>query len=240
MNNSEAKKYNILAKENFFEGGNLAHSRESIYKLISPQKGKKFLELGCGAGRYLEYFREKGLICYGLDISPVQVKKCKKKGLKNVKVWDVQKYPIPFKEKFDYFLMSEVFEHLSEPKKAVDNISRILRSDAKGVITSPCLNLPQVKLLIGFYRRLIKRDAEKAGHLRIFSEGEFVKLLSKTFTIEQIKYKNCLGEILKARFNLKKDLSIFDFLFNASSNYPLKPILKYMGSSIFIQVLKKS
>lgn len=239
MNYSEVKKYNILAKEDFFEGGNLAHSKESTFKLLSPQKGKKILELGCGAGRYLKFFKEKGLLCYGIDISPIQIRKCRKKGLKNVKVWDVQNYPIPFKEKFDYFLISEVLEHLEQPGKALKNVSRKLKPKATGIITSPCFNLPQMKLLISFYRKLIKRDAEKAGHLRIFSERELVRLLNRNFTIERIKYKNCFGEILKARLNLTKDFGIINFLFNASSDYPLRPILKYMGSSIFIKVSKK-
>lgn len=238
MKPSEIKKYDLLSKEGYFEKKCLFHSQKKIFNLLSPQKGKKILDIGCGSGRYLIFFKKRGLLPSGLDISPTQIEKCWKAGLKNVKTWDAQKTPLPFEENFDYFLCLDVLEHLNQPEKAIKNIAQKLKGNATGIITTPCLNLPNIKFLISLYRKLINRDAEKAGHLRIFSEKKLLKILDKYFTIEQIRYKNCVGEILKSHFN--KDFNIFNVLFDISSIYPLRLILKYSGASIFIKVRKKA
>lgn len=150
MKLSDNQKYNRLAKEKYFD-------------FLPPQKGKKILDVGCGGGSYLNFFQKRGILCYGLNISPQQIKQCQKAGLKNV-------------------------------------------------------------------------DAKKAGHLRIFSEKKLVNLLQPHFVVEQINYKNCLGEIIKVRFN--QDFKIFTRPFDLSSTHLFRPMLKYMGTAIFVKVRK--
>ena len=49
----------------------------------------RVLDIGCGAGRHSLYLQEKGLDVLGLDNSPLAVKVCKERGLKNVKIMSI-------------------------------------------------------------------------------------------------------------------------------------------------------
>ncbi len=47
--------------------------------------GGKVLDIGCGAGRHALHLQRRGLDVLGIDISPLAVDLCKRRGLKNVK-----------------------------------------------------------------------------------------------------------------------------------------------------------
>ncbi|HVY01270.1 MAG TPA: class I SAM-dependent methyltransferase [Candidatus Nanoarchaeia archaeon] len=50
-------------------------------ELHLPQEGGRILEIGCGNGTLLEAAKERRISGVGLTISPIQVKRCNKKGL---------------------------------------------------------------------------------------------------------------------------------------------------------------
>lgn len=54
-------------------------------KAIRFARGR-VLDIGCGAGRVMLYLKDKGCDVYGIDNSPLAVKVCKERGLKNTKV----------------------------------------------------------------------------------------------------------------------------------------------------------
>jgi SAM-dependent methyltransferase len=49
----------------------------------------RVLDIGCGAGRCLLYLQKKGLDAMGIDISPLAVKVCKKRGIQNVRLLSI-------------------------------------------------------------------------------------------------------------------------------------------------------
>ena len=51
----------------------------------------KVLDIGCGAGRHALYLQKKGFDVLGIDISPLAVKVCKKRGLKKARVMGINK-----------------------------------------------------------------------------------------------------------------------------------------------------
>ena len=53
-------------------------------KAIRYARGK-VLDVGCGAGRMMLYLKKKGHYVMGIDSSPLAVKLCRKRGLKNVR-----------------------------------------------------------------------------------------------------------------------------------------------------------
>jgi len=215
----------------------LQHPPERIFHLLNPKRGRKIIDIGCGPGKYLRFLKDKGLEVYGIDISSSTIVEGKKSGLKNIEVTNIQKNPPPFKQKFDYFLLMEILEHLDQPEKAIKNILPKLKKDAIGIVTAPCFNLPQLKFLIPFYRRLRKVEMKKFDHKRIFSEKSLLKILKKYFQIEAIKYENFLDHIFRARFQRK--FKFFDYLYQISSVFPFSLFLKYLGSSILIKVRNK-
>lgn len=57
-------------------------------KAIQYARGR-VLDIGCGAGRCLLYLQQKGLDVMGIDISPLAVKVCKRRGIQNVGVLSI-------------------------------------------------------------------------------------------------------------------------------------------------------
>ena len=50
----------------------LSHNRiVTMYKLLKPKKGRRFLDLGSGDGRVVKYFAKKGVDSYGIEINPL-------------------------------------------------------------------------------------------------------------------------------------------------------------------------
>ncbi len=49
----------------------------------------RVLDVGCGAGRIMLYLIEKGIDVMGIDISPLAIEVCRKRGLRNVKVLSI-------------------------------------------------------------------------------------------------------------------------------------------------------
>ena len=57
-------------------------------KAIRYARGR-VLDIGCGAGRCLLYLQQKGLDVMGIDISPLAIQVCKKRGIQNVRVFSI-------------------------------------------------------------------------------------------------------------------------------------------------------
>ena len=65
------------------------YANKDAEKFASALSGKKILDVGCGPGIELEFFREKGLDALGIDLSDSMLKICQEKGL-NVRKMDMK------------------------------------------------------------------------------------------------------------------------------------------------------
>lgn len=85
------KSYNKHAKhfEKYFGGLTDIHKLGEFEKFIRLLKGKKILDLGCGAGEHALYFKEQGFDVRCADISEAMISLCKEKGL-NAEVMDIE------------------------------------------------------------------------------------------------------------------------------------------------------
>lgn len=78
----------------------------------------RVLDIGCGAGRLARYFQDKGQEVLGIDNSPLAVKTCKMRGVKNVKVLSITEVS-PSLGIFDTITMfGNNFGLFSNPKRA--------------------------------------------------------------------------------------------------------------------------
>ena len=76
---------------------------DNLKKALKQVKGK-VLDIGCGAGRTCLYLQKKDYKVVGIDNSPLAVKTCKARGVKNVKIMGIEEID-KLKEKFDTILM---------------------------------------------------------------------------------------------------------------------------------------
>ncbi len=112
---------------------------EKIVQVIGADQRGKVLDLGCGDGDYSVRLKELGFEVVAGDMD---VKRFKYAGKIDFKVCDVTRR-LPFEDgTFDYILLAEVIEHLSNPYEVMAEISRVLKKGGKLVLSTPnILNL---------------------------------------------------------------------------------------------------
>lgn len=105
---------------------------------FSPAPSKKkltLLDIGCGTGKNMEEF-QKFADAYGVDISPEALKFCRQRGLKQVKLVDVEG-TLPFASNtFDMVTMLDVLEHIEE-SPSLKEIYRVLKPGGMLYVSVP-------------------------------------------------------------------------------------------------------
>ena len=108
---------------------------EYYYSFVKESESpKKILDLGCGDGRFLEFFVELGWDCYGIEPSDFVSEIARKK---NIKILDKSMLDIEENNKFDFIFMDNVIEHLDYPGQYVDKASELLNESGVIVIKTP-------------------------------------------------------------------------------------------------------
>ena len=109
---------------------------DSISEKMGDLRGKSVLDIGCGWGQALLYFKEKGLECYGFDPAQSAIDFAKAQGL-NVKCSGLQDADV-FGKRFDIVVLVNVLEHLPDPEKILKEIrEKIISPDGILVIDVP-------------------------------------------------------------------------------------------------------
>jgi len=146
---------NLLVREAF----EAATSVENRYALasLSPIKGKKILDIGCGAGETSVYFALKGARVDACDLSPEMIRAAEKlAGLHGAnirtKVGAAESLPFPDGE-FDLVFGNGILHH-SENVPALREIRRVLKPGGKAAFIEPLKHNP----VIGVYRLLASKN----------------------------------------------------------------------------------
>jgi 2-polyprenyl-3-methyl-5-hydroxy-6-metoxy-1,4-benzoquinol methylase len=137
------KIYNILFGEKnsvlrFF----LSPLKKFIRSTIVVPHGK-FLDVGCGSGKFLLTMKHLEMDCYGVEPGKMDGEFIKKHELK-IYNGDLEGAEYS-NESFDVISLSWVFEHVSDPSKMLNELFRILKPNGKII-----LSVPQSKSLM-FY-----------------------------------------------------------------------------------------
>lgn len=101
--------------------------------------GKKILDCGCGTGLYLQALLNCGADAYGIEFNNEKVIQFKQKcpGIAD-RVNNGNIEAMEFADAtFDYALVNEVLEHVSNEAKALREIHRVLKPDGSLIIFSP-------------------------------------------------------------------------------------------------------
>lgn len=113
------------------------------YLGVRNLKNKNILEVGCSSAGLLRYFHENGANCWGIEIS--------EKTLQNAILWnsdiDIKLLKGDICDKniknsfsgisFDIVIIRDVIEHVSDPKNALKNIFKILKSGGIAFVSCP-------------------------------------------------------------------------------------------------------
>jgi SAM-dependent methyltransferase len=151
-------------------------------KKYVPGKGK-YLDIGCGNGSVLYFFKKDGWDVSGLELSEVFAEHVRSRLNIHVEVTDFLKLK-DNAARYDLVSLRHVLEHLPDSVLAMNKISGLLVENGFAHIEFPNINslshrFQRVRNKLGFFRK--KYDPAFApGHCNEFSKASFKFLLEKT------------------------------------------------------------
>lgn len=165
-----------------------------------------YLDFGCAGGHHLTHIKKQHpkWNVEGLDNNSYACQQARKKGFK-VYCGDIESITLPGNH-YDIIHMSQVIEHLNDPKLTLKILYKTMKIGGVLSITTPNMNSISAKLFGKYWYGL-----DTPRHLFLFSEDTLVKLLQKTgFKIKKIYYRQDTKYLLTSVYYLlgKKDISI--------------------------------
>jgi 2-polyprenyl-3-methyl-5-hydroxy-6-metoxy-1,4-benzoquinol methylase len=139
------------------------------------KKNTTILDIGCGWGLALQYFKNKGMDSFGFDPAIEAIEYGKKKGL-NLKHAGLQSMDVFKGKKFDIITMLNVLEHLADPISALKQIKKLINKDGILVIDVPN-DFNDFQTVGRTVHDLNDWWVAPPNHLNYFSRDSLVKLL---------------------------------------------------------------
>jgi ubiquinone/menaquinone biosynthesis C-methylase UbiE len=196
VNEKKVGKFRAWAHRSRFE-----LTRELVIKAYRP--GMAIVDFACGSCNW----NDKNLPVVGLDVNKDLLKYGFERGrLKEFHVASM--YETPFRDHYaDIAVSSQVFEHLNQPEKALQEIRRVLKPDGVLVIDVPWdfiggiyFFLFNIHCFIKGYIQGEELYKRRCGHLNHFSKSSLRKLLeTQGFRVEKMNSPNGLTLHVTAR-----------------------------------------
>ncbi|MBF0312043.1 MAG: class I SAM-dependent methyltransferase [Oligoflexia bacterium] len=158
-----------------------------VFKLFSAEKGfKTFLDFGCGDGKFLAFARGFGLDVMGYEPIPLNAKQTSARIGEKVLSGSLSSL-IETQKTFDFILLADVIEHLTNPKQVLEQLKKMLTPQGFFIFIVPLeaqINLGQAMI---FLSRKMKRNIIQAPpyHVFLFSDHSLTNVL-KIFHFQQI------------------------------------------------------
>ena len=151
---------------------------ETYRKLMYLKSGDAILDIGCNVGEMRKYL-PKNIKYYGVDIAYEDY---------DIKKIDLNYDKIPFNEKFDFILCTEILEHLYHPLNVIEQIPDLLKPDGIIIISLPneCTIFHRIMMLLG--KGITSWDRNDDKHIFYPTIGQSRKFISKYFKIIKENY----------------------------------------------------
>ncbi|EMI61528.1 methionine biosynthesis protein MetW-like protein [Leptospira noguchii serovar Autumnalis str. ZUN142] len=159
----------------------------------------EFLDVGCSFGGFLNCAKEAGFQVTGVEISSYSAEVAKSRGLK---VYTGEFLDVDLPENFfDVITLVEVIEHLSDPKKVFEKLSRILKPGGLLLIQTANFEGWQAINAGADYHYYLP------GHFYYYSESNLKKILDRFGFRDSITYLgvdfSLFAKLLKSRGSFK-------------------------------------
>lgn len=168
-------------------------SLESLRRL-GFRKGE-LLDIGCGAGFFMDEARKKGWNTTGIDTAKIPVNFARKKLKLNAIQKDFNLYIT--KQKFDIVSLQQVIEHLSNPNELLVKMKTLLTDNGAVCISTPNINSWLYKTLKERFNYFIPPE-----HLVYYSPETLKKILEKNgfevINVTTYGYPMDLGGVYRA------------------------------------------
>ncbi len=150
------------------------------FMTLKYEPAGKLLDVGCGAGRFLNRMRKRGWEVEGIDFDPQAANKVMARYGIKTHIGDLAACALPA-DSYDVITMSQAVEHFYDPRAVLSECLRILKSGGKLIITTPNVNSMGAAEFGAYWR-----GWEAPRHLHLFST-EALKHLTQTCGFEVIE-----------------------------------------------------
>lgn len=134
--------------------------------------GAKILDVGCGTGDNLLFFKRFGWVTAGVEIS---AKACCIGNQRKLNIFCGPFEKAGFSDNsFDFILLNHTLEHLTNPLISLFEVKRILKSNGTVMISLPNHSSIQAKIFDKFYWQI-----DSPRHLFSFTPRTFEKMVKK-------------------------------------------------------------
>jgi 2-polyprenyl-3-methyl-5-hydroxy-6-metoxy-1,4-benzoquinol methylase len=162
------------------------------------RKTNKLIDVGCGAGYFLEEAKKRGWEVYGTEYSDKAVEVCLKKGI-NIKKGKLNASEFDGAE-FDVITSFEVLEHINNPNEEIQEFKKLLRKGGLFYCTTPNFNS-----LMRYYLKSKYNAIKYPEHLSYYTKNT-LKLLLTNNGFKPLKFLSTGISI--DRFNQSKENNI--------------------------------
>lgn len=201
MNENKIKSLNEKTAEK--RTGPFSATEENKYKKVAEYitHNSKVLDVGCGAGNFSEFIKDKSCDYYGIEFIESLADVGLKKGIK-ILIHDVNK-GLPFdNETFDAVVLLDVLEHSISPYNLLNECYRVIKRGGRIVISVP--NPSSLANIIVAVFHLPGYPVVPEEHLQAFTLGEIKNL----FRIIGLKFEEIGGLALYHRLPPKLSITL--------------------------------
>jgi 2-polyprenyl-3-methyl-5-hydroxy-6-metoxy-1,4-benzoquinol methylase len=156
-----------------------------LLKILSGNKERKILDVGCGNGWLTNHLIELGFDAYGTDASASGIAIAKKRHQRRFFIQDLTKNDLPLELKdinFNTIISTEVIEHLYSPRHYFDFCKRILQKSGGGelIVSTPYHGyLKNVALSLSGQMDKHFTVLWDGGHIKFWSRKTLSKVLEE-------------------------------------------------------------
>jgi SAM-dependent methyltransferase len=195
--------------------------------LTVKEKNKLILEAGCGAGRILRYYHNKGYKIIGIDFIKEAINKLREKDpTLDVRIGDITnlKFESNF---FDYVLAFGLYHNLNKKLElAIKETARVLK---KGGYVCASFRADNFQNRITDYLRTERNSLKNEFHKMNLTKNEFVNLFSNnSFFIENVFPVENMPFLYKFSFFRAKNQKEFNESVGRRDGYQLSFFGKYL------------
>lgn len=230
-----------------------ARSTLSFLEQLNPNKGK-ILDVGCGAGFFLDEAQKQNWDCIGVDFANETINYGISKFNLNLITGDFLSIKFP-REKYDVITLNQVIEHLSNPMPTLKKVHALLKYNGIVCIATPNNQSIMSKIQKENFNYIIPPE-----HIIYFSPQNFSKLLTffgyKIIKIRTWSYPSdfagTIKFLIKGKQGVKKNKSsittleenhqrsykkrIKSFLFDKLISYSFHKLLNINNSGSMLEI----
>ncbi len=166
--------------DDYFETDSRFMTLEGI---LTALPAGKLCDIGCGRGALIQRLQKHHEV-FGCEYEAGAVEVCVAAGLRVMRVDLNNDDALPFSSKFDVIVISEVCEHLLDPRNAIRLARNALAPGGTLIVTVPNAVPLFVRMAVPFGRTLEwlhypSPDTELTGHVRFYTIRSMSRLLNE-------------------------------------------------------------